>query len=770
MPSARFKGETRVNCLDNYLKNNFIHSDQKAIVFYEGLKSLNNPKDSISFEELYQRVIKAQKLLQSKNLQKGDTLLLFEAPTPNLYAIILGALGLGLKLMIIEPWMKADKINLLLKKIQPQALLTKGLGKLVLARAKETKNIKHKFNTQALDNFTYDQNDKVICVEMNPEDHAILTFTTGTSGAPKGVHRKHGYLVDQQNVLKKYLDYEKYPKLDLTVFTNVVLLNLSLGKGSLIINPKWTDKSIRELDELPLEFQVDTTAMGPAFLKKLLKLTSKLQLESFHLGGALADNDLYESALKRWPNAQMHHIYGSTEAEPVSIIDLKVAVAKSKEAGYFQTLYIGNPIEEISTLQKNGSLWVSGPHVSPMYENDDEANKKNKYQDDKGIVWHNMGDQIIPDKNGHWYQGRDFQTPEDFKLEQEVYSYLQDSKSFVKRINNKPVLFGEDLSEKKEKLLQQFPQLNDIIERKIIRDVRHRARIDRNKSFDSGVPMKNILEFIKIRVPVIANLILGFGLVFSAQAALDLKMSIGSIVFAVLGLVLFMTELRFMDELKDFEKDKVAHPDRPLPSGLITTKQVGQLINLGMALHILWCALGFIVFGKATGTLFSITTIWLYLMYKEFFVGEALAKSPLIYAITHQIIIVPICLFVISLLPGAELFGKTSIGLCLIVLSSFFSFEVGRKMDPHAHPILGTYLIHYKKMKTNILITVLLSLSLIGAVMLDKLLWVLIPFILIVLTQIRIAYQAEKFKDLEGLISLNLIYNIWFLAIAGWIA
>ena len=43
-----------------------------------------------------------------------------------------------------------------------------------------------------------------------------------------------------------------------------------------------------------------------------------------------------------------------------------------------------------------------------------------------------------------------------------------------------------------------------------------------------------------------------------------------SIFIGVSLFLIFITELRFMDELKDYEKDKIAHPDRPLPRGLVT--------------------------------------------------------------------------------------------------------------------------------------------------------------------------------------------------------
>ena len=89
--------------------------------------------------------------------------------------------------------------------------------------------------------------------------------------------------------------------------------------------------------------------------------------------------------------------------------------------------------------------------------------------------------------------------------------------------------------------------------------------------------MENYLTFIKERVPVIANLILALGLIFSVGALNSTYLDFSDAFFIGMTLMAFIIELRFMDEIKDFEKDKVAHPDRPLPRGLVTPKQVMNL-------------------------------------------------------------------------------------------------------------------------------------------------------------------------------------------------
>ena len=755
-----------MNCVLEYFNSNVINSTRPAIVFYNGIESLNDPNRVCSFKKLTKLTKVAQNYLFQRGIKKGDKILLFEKATPELYALILGALGLGVKIMIIEPWMPGAHFDFLLKQHRPKAILCGMLGRGFLLKSKEVAQIPVSLSIKEM--VSYSERELKI-VDVDSGDEAILTFTSGSSGTPKGVHRKHGYLIDQRTTLKKYLQYENLKKLDLTVFTNLVLLNLILGKGSLVVDSKWRKSMIESLDNLPNDFQVDTIATGPRFLELLLNHTKKLNLNHLHLGGALGDVSIYEKAIKRWGNAKFSHVYGSTEVEPVSFCDLKEAVEKSKQKNYAQALYLGRPIDEISIQEREGTLWVSGPHVSPLYENDPIANAKNKWTDDEGNLWHNMGDQIVQKGDGLWYHGRDFQQTSEFELEQSVYSLIGKSTCFVKKEDNSYHLYGELTDEEIKNVMRAFTKITQVTKLKIQRDPRHRARIDRNKSLEKGLYMKNIMQFLKERVPVVANLILAVGMILSAAATIKISAPIGASIFVGAALLIFITELRFMDELKDFEKDKIAHPNRPLPRGLVTTDQVNFLIKFTFGLLLSCVLVSYIFFNALAGHYLLLTSVWLWLMYKEFYVGQALAKSPILYAITHQVIIIPACLFAFSIF-GLEVINSEVVGFCLLVLSSFFTFEVGRKMDPASDPILGTYLVHYGKLKTNILITLLAAIGVYGTMMLGKLYWWgMAPFLLTVVTQARIWFQTNRFKDLEGMIALNLIFNMWLMAISSWV-
>ena len=272
-------------------------------------------------------------------------------------------------------------------------------------------------------------------------------------------------------------------------------------------------------------------------------------------------------------------------------------------------------------------------------------------------------------------------------------------------------------------------------------------------------------SFVRERGQLVPNIILSLGISLSAFALSGGEFSVPKLVISFVALFAFILELRFMDEIKDFEKDKVAHPDRPLPRGSMTVKGIKRLI---LSNGILLCGIAVLVslYSLLSGAAFAITIIWLILMYKEFFFGEKLQQFPLVYAITHQVVIFPVIVFAVSLFGEALGLTTSMLAYGSIMFGGFFSFEVGRKLDPEAPAILKTYLGEYGKGKTSVLIAVLLLFPLGGALLLDMFLWVLIPTIIILLVLPLILKAPQKYESVEGVIALNLIYNSWFLFIA----
>ncbi len=467
-----------MNCVSSFYSSKSNSSDRPAIVFFDGINSLSKTKRATSFKEFHEKTLKAQQYLLKNGFTKDDTILLMEMPSPNFFAFIIASLSLGIKILIIEPWLSLDKITKIIERTKPKGFMTALFGRVWGIRSKAVRNIPNWFNSSVLNSYSASKEPTI--EQMDDQANAIITFTTGTTGTPKAVHRKHGYLLTQMQVLKKHFHYNRFTGPDLTIFTNIVLLNLVSGKTSLFVPPKWPKKSLRDLDKLPKNLRPQTTAVGPAFLEKLLNHSELNGLESLHVGGALCDNSVYERAIKKWEGKELIHVYGSSEAEPVALSNLEEAVQKSKDNNYFQTLYLGKTVEEITMNIEEKSAWISGIHVSPLYEGDSEEARKNKKIDEDGRLWHNMGDRISESVDGLWYKGRDFQELNDFELEQKIYNLTDHSRSFIHTVNDKKYLVGEDLPVKTIK--QNHPEIDQVFSTKIIRDKRHRARIDRPSS------------------------------------------------------------------------------------------------------------------------------------------------------------------------------------------------------------------------------------------------------------------------------------------------
>ncbi len=276
--------------------------------------------------------------------------------------------------------------------------------------------------------------------------------------------------------------------------------------------------------------------------------------------------------------------------------------------------------------------------------------------------------------------------------------------------------------------------------------------------------------YFKERFPLIPNLLVALGIVESSRrlALIQGVDQSGPVSFtvsfavALIGGMLFLMQLRLMDETKDFEKDKIAHPERPLPRGLFRLDEFKAFVRRFQWAMILWTGAAAVAGGMPAAILFGFGVFYLHLMFVEFYFGDALARRPLLYAILHQVIIFPLGYFVLSCFqsPWSDLRG---FWFCTLLLGAFFGFEVGRKLDPKAHPVLRTYLREYGREKTVFLLLVLLGVSTHAANHLG-ISSILGPLYILILAGSSLLWWApSKFKTVEGLVTLYLLLALWAL-------
>lgn len=225
-------------------------------------------------------------------------------------------------------------------------------------------------------------------------------------------------------------------------------------------------------------------------------------------------------------------------------------------------------------------------------------------------------------------------------------------------------------------------------------------------------------------------------------------------------LVIFFFGLRLMDEKKDYHKDVIAHPERPLPRGLISLQEVDQILMLYWLVAIILIfslsLFGFIVGGSICGFIF----LFQYLMYREFWIGEWLNDHPFWVAVSHQIIVLPVAaLGGILYLDSYLNISESVLNFAFLSLGAFFTYEVGRKMDPLANPVLKTYRTVYGWQGSFFMSLGALALSAYFGV---KLLGVrLLPLEILTLMFFVFSYfRPGKFKWVEMMVTINLVVHL----------
>ncbi len=457
-----------VHRIDQQLKT---AGSKPALVFPKGQSFT-----SLSFADCRELAARVQTALVAKGLQEGQSVLIAIELSPLLYASIIACARLGLTVTLVEPWMPLARIEQAVGLLQPKAFLAGPIGRLWGLRVAAIRKIPHWLHAREL-SIAAAQEEQ--CVAVDGELPCIITFTSGSTGVPKGVVRSHAYLGRQQEVVSRSLQTSALGP-DLVIFANMALENLAHGRCSVIVPSRWPIKALRSIDQLPSELSPQSLVGGPSFLRLALNHLRLPQLKAFFIGGALSDCALFESALSRWPEARSIHVYGSTEAEPVAFGSMRDAVAKSRAAGYYQVLFCGQPTEGMSFHQTASQTWIAGPHVCPEYLGDEVSNLQNKKRDESGTLWHRMGDRIIASSEGWWYAGREQQAEQDFYDEQRLYTALQSSDAMIARDDNGGrIVYCSEAKHHRLAIQALWTDTTEVRQAEIKRDRRHRARIDR---------------------------------------------------------------------------------------------------------------------------------------------------------------------------------------------------------------------------------------------------------------------------------------------------
>lgn len=394
--------------------------------------------DSISYGELLSAVARMQSALQALGLSQGDRVLVLSRPAIPLYVLITALLGLGLVPVLIDRGMSRDRIFASVRLSRARVVigdrdilkhwwLLPPLWRLrryaLDGRCFGVRDIRRLQNSHA---------DDAQCVALDAQAHGLITFTSGSTGQPKGADRNHGSLIAQHLAIREHWP-DREDDIDMPCFPVLVLHNLTCGISTVLPDmdlafPGRVDAA-RVLAQIQRE-GITRVSGAPAYLDQLTRYAQQHQItlpqvRSLVAGGSTLTLTLVQRCLQVFPNAHARVVYGSTEAEPIADVDMPELLALwDKQEGHLVgrpadmvTVCVVNPAlpleheNDVANAQlaagKTGEILVTGPHVLKGYVDNIDATRESKIARADGSVWHRTGDAGFFDSEGRlWLSGR----------------------------------------------------------------------------------------------------------------------------------------------------------------------------------------------------------------------------------------------------------------------------------------------------------------------------------------------------------------------------
>lgn len=498
--------------------------DAPAIIdIYRGIDRVT------TFGKLEEASARGATLLLESGLRNGDTVLVFQPMSAELYIALIALFRMEMTAMFLDPSSGRDHIERCCAVRPPVAMIASAKAHLLRLLSPALRRIPLHFSFDSFlpATIAWSRSNRLVPnLSINPcasDTPALITFTSGSTSQPKATVRSHGFLVEQHRVLEQAIHLTPGAT-DLTTLPVFVLANLASGVTSLIpdadLSRPGSIKAEPVLRQIK-RYRPSSVAGSPALIERICDTSESLgnTISGFRYvftGGAPVFPCHLDRFTATFPGADVIAVYGSTEAEPISRTAMKEMTtadldAMSAGAG----LLTGKPVAEISvrvispqsgtplgrldekqfssiclTEGKTGEIVVSGGHVLQGYLNG-TGDEETKFRVD-GRVWHRTGDSGYFDDRGRlWLMGRTSAVINDehgelypFAVECAVSRFSGIARAAVVRRHAKRILF---LQLRKDSLIDtdavsnalSWAQLDEVrMIDEIPLDRRHNAKVD----------------------------------------------------------------------------------------------------------------------------------------------------------------------------------------------------------------------------------------------------------------------------------------------------
>jgi olefin beta-lactone synthetase len=287
--------------------------------------------ECVTFGELWDRVDRCSAGLLRSGLRAGDRAICMIPMSVDLYVVLLGLMKAGAVAVFVDPWIGMAQIAAFSAFAEPRAWLGVPRSHVLRLFQGRLRHLPVSVTTGTrlgplparltLRELLASPGDGIVH-RAGPENPALVTFTSGSSGTPKGANRTHGFLRAQHAALRAEFP-ARTGDVDMTMFPVFALNNIALGVPTVI--PDLDFRRVAAADAARLRAQMErhavtTCTASPPFFDRLAALDRRPPLRRILTGGAPVSDRQLETWRAAWPGTEILVAYGSTEAEPVAHI------------------------------------------------------------------------------------------------------------------------------------------------------------------------------------------------------------------------------------------------------------------------------------------------------------------------------------------------------------------------------------------------------------------------------------------------------------------
>ena len=387
--------------------------------------------------------------LHDLGIRAGDRVIVFLPMGMLMYTAMFAVQKLGAIAVFLDSWARRAHLGAGAACVEPTAMISHRAAFDLVGPMPEFRHLRHaviagpgrdELRGEAQLESLLESKTRPPTAAVASEDTALITFTTGSSGVPKGANRTHRFLCAQHEALSRVVPYTPND-VDMPAFPIFSLNNLASGVTTLLpavdLAQPSDDDSAAMTNQI-LNEGVTCATLSPAMLRDLAGFCAQHALTLPALrrvvsGGAAISRDTVRAFVTIAPNTDLWILYGSTDVEPMAHIEARDMLAADSAADpelvdegvnvghinadlhYKFTRIVREPIElderGWAPLElphgEIGEFIVCGDHVCRDYYNNAEAFKSAKIVDSQGCVWHRTGDLARLDDDGNlWIVGR----------------------------------------------------------------------------------------------------------------------------------------------------------------------------------------------------------------------------------------------------------------------------------------------------------------------------------------------------------------------------